>query len=183
MTRLIFFAVQLIFASPASSGSQKVLYPEDLGPAEIDVSGYPPEHQEAYRKIFLPVFHFFGETARIVNSPFLELNSELEERERQRNPELFSDPMLLQPSSNVWKKRVEAIRLRPPCCGACPVLGLKEARRLWEFLVYDSLVRKAGTNASVWIQHRQGLLRRFRKVYPKRFQELYSQMKKKEENL
>ncbi|MBI4051988.1 MAG: hypothetical protein HY400_05740 [Elusimicrobia bacterium] len=126
--------------------SIKVLFPEDMGPAAIDVSNYPLKYQNTYREIFLPVFNFLGETARTVNSP--------------------------ETSSSSWKKEVERIHRRPPCCGACPVLSRKQAKELWEFLVYDSVVRKTGPNALAWAQHRENLLERFRREYPQRYKEL-----------
>ena len=113
--------------------------PEDLGPSVIDVSAYPPEHQKTYKEIFVPFFSRFGGTARIINSPLV--------------------------SAQDWKKEVDAIRRRPACCGACPVLSLREAKALWSFLVYDSAARKTGPRAQAWARQRQDLLDRYRRLH------------------
>lgn len=164
-----------------STGSHKVLAPEDLGPSEIDVSGYPPEHQKAYREIFLPVFKFLEGPARVLNSPLIEMDPRLEEKERLKNPELFADPLLAEVSQDAWRKKVNEIRTKPPCCGACPVLSLQDARALWRFLVYDSLARKTGKNAGAWMRRRRSLLERFKREYPERFDKLYSKSENKKE--
>lgn len=139
------------------------MLPEDIGIAEIDVTSYPPELQRTYREIFLPVFGFLGGAARAINSSIIELDPRLEQVERSAHPGLFSNPQIAQVSRNGWKKRVDEIRLRPPCCGACPVLSMKDARALWRFLVYDSILRKTGPNADAWIRYRKELLARFQK--------------------
>ncbi|MBI2069509.1 MAG: hypothetical protein HYT79_02825 [Elusimicrobia bacterium] len=159
----------------ASAPAAKILYPADLGPTEIDVSHYPPEHQKTYREIFLEVFGFFGTAARVINSPLIEADPNLENVEKRNHPE-FSDAQIAQFVPMGWKKRVEAIRLKPPCCGACPVLSLKEAKALRQFLVYDSLARKTGVNAGAWIKHRKNLNERFKKEYPDRFRELHANL-------
>lgn len=62
----------------AAGPAAPVLFPEDLGPAEIDVSSYPGEHQRTYREIFIPVFSFLGDAARAVNSPLIEMDPAFE---------------------------------------------------------------------------------------------------------
>jgi hypothetical protein len=141
--------------------SKKIKLAEDLGPAAIDVSSYPEEMRKTYQDIFLHLFSFFGTTARIINSPIIEMDEHLEAQERRDNPNLFSDPDLAQISRDGWKKSVEEIHQRPPCCGACPLLSLEDARALRRFLVYDSIQRKTGPNAKAWIEQRKDLLRRF----------------------
>lgn len=81
---------------------------------------------------------------------------------------------MARPSRDAWKRRVEDIRRRPPCCGACPVLTRQDARALWRFLVYDSLARKTGSRA----RSRRALLERFRKEQPARFRELLPEEEK-----
>lgn len=148
--------------------------PEDLGPSEIDVSSYPEEHQKTYRETFLPVFEFFGTAARMVNSPLVELDPALEEAEARLHPDLFSDPLIARATRDGWRREIAAIHRRPPCCGACPVLTLDQARALWRFMVYDSLARKTGDNAEKWIAHRRSLMERFRALHPDRMETLYS---------
>lgn len=110
--------------------------PEDLGPAAIDVSSYPDEHRKTYAEIFLPVYGFLrGGPARALNSPMI--------------------------ASDMWRREVMRVKNRPPCCGACPLISMADARALWGFLAYDSLRRKTGANAAPWAEHRRSLIERF----------------------
>lgn len=159
---------------PAQEGAAQASCPEDLGPSDIDVSAYPEEHQKTYRETFLPVFGFLGTTARMVNSPLVELDPALEAAETRLHPDLFSDPLVARATRDGWKREIAAVHRRPPCCGACPVLTLDQARALWRFMVYDSLARKTGVNAEKWIAHRRALVERFRRMHPGRTETLYS---------
>lgn len=143
----------------------KAAFPEDFGSGVIDVAGYPQEFQKTYREIFLPVFDFLGQTARIVNSPIIELDPRLEAAERQANPELFADEEAAKISRDGWKREVERLRNRPPCCGACPVLSRPDAKALWRFLVYDSITRKTGPSAQAWLRYRRDLIGRYRRLH------------------
>lgn len=149
----------------AAYPQSKIVYPEDLGPGEIDVSDYPAQHQETYRTIFLSVFDFLKQTSRVVNSPLIEMDPAFEESERRGNPGLFGVPEVFLVTKDGWKKYVTEIQRRPPCCGACPVLSKKEAKALWQFLVYDSIRRKTGPKAQAWAAHRKALLARFKKEF------------------
>lgn len=136
--------------------------PEDLGPAVIDVSGYPPEQQEVYRKIFVPAYSVLrGGTARAINSPLIEIDAAGEDAERRAHPALAADPNLALYTRRGWRGEVLRVKNRPPCCGACPRLTRAEAEKLWKFLVYDSLRRKTGSAAEGWAAHRRELIRRF----------------------
>ena len=160
--------------------SRKALYPEDLGPADIDVSSYPAELQAAYRDIFVPVFSFLCGTARIVNSPVIELDPAAAAELRRSEPGLFEDPRVAAVSADGWKRKVKEVRDRPPCCGACPVLSSTDAKALYKFLVYDSRVRKTGARGAGWLRQRRELLERFKKEHPERYNELYSPSRAKE---
>lgn len=139
--------------------------PEDLGPAAIDVSGYPAEYQETYRKVFLPVYGFLrGGPARALNGPLVELDPAGEEALRRAHPELFADPRLVSIAPDAWRKEVMRVKNRPPCCGACPVLSMEDAQALWRFLAYDSLHRKTGPAAAAWAAHRRELIETFEKT-------------------
>jgi len=168
MAVMLFAALWLSVPAPAraydtvvSTRAPHVLVAEDLGPSTIDVSSYPEEYQKTYREIFVPVFGFLGGTARAVNSPIIEMAPELQAVERRQHPELW-DVGVADISTDGWKRRATEILHRPACCGACPVLTIEKARALWRFLVYDSLQRKTGANASAWAAQRRELLRRFK---------------------
>lgn len=136
--------------------------PADLGPAVIDVSDYPAEHQKTYNELFLHVYSFLrGGPARAINSPLLELDPQGEQSLRRDHPELFADPRLVEVSAEAWRREIMRVKNRPPCCGACPVLTKDDARALWKFLAYDSVRRKTGANAAAWAEHRRRLIERF----------------------
>ena len=153
---LPFFAA----ASPALKGPPE--FPEDLGPAAIDVSGYPPEQQSVYQKIFLPVYSVLrGGPARALNSPLIEIDAAGEEAERRAHPGVAADPQLALYTRDGWRHEVLTVKNRPPCCGACPLLTRADAEALRSFLVYDSLRRKTGAAAEAWAAQRRELIRRF----------------------
>lgn len=157
-------ALALLLAATLAAGfSPKTAeLPEDLGPAEIDVSSYPPEHQKTYRELFLHVYGFLrGGPARALNSPVLEIDPAGEAALRREHPELFAEPGLIEAGPDLWRKEVMRVKNRPPCCGACPVLDMEEAKALWRFLAYDSLRRKTGANAEAWASRRRALIERF----------------------
>lgn len=139
--------------------------PEDLGPAVIDVSAYPAEHQKTYREIFLPLYASQrGGAARAVNSALIELDPQGEQALRREHPELFGDSRLAAVAPDAWRREVLRLKNRPPCCGACPVLSKADAQALWHFLAYDSLQRKTGPAAASWAEHRRRLIERFEAV-------------------
>ncbi|MCR4295229.1 MAG: hypothetical protein NUW21_06820 [Elusimicrobia bacterium] len=147
-------------AAPATNSPPEVV--EDLGPAEIDVSSYPPEQQRVYREILLPVYGFIrGGPARVINSPLIEIDAAGEDAERRAHPAIAADPGLVVYTRGGWRAEVLHLKNRPRCCGACPVLTRADAVALRRFLVYDSLRRKTGVAAGPWADRRRELIRRF----------------------
>ncbi len=130
-------------------------YANDLGPDTIDVSSYPEEIQKKYA--------LFLAKCSVCHSPARAINSELTD-------------------SKEWARYIKIMQLRPPCCNFCPVLSHAEAKAIWEFLVYDSRIRKTGPHAAEWAQHRAQLLQDYKTRYPKQFLERYgpSKLKTKE---
>ena len=155
----------VVLAAAAWAGPRKALrpeLPEDLGPAAIDVSAYPPEQQDVYKKIFLPAYaELRGGPARALNSPLIEIDAAGEAAERRAHPAIAADPSLALYTRGGWRGEVLRIKNRPPCCGACPRLTRADAEKLWKFLAYDSLRRKTGAAAEGWAAQRRELIRRF----------------------
>jgi hypothetical protein len=64
--------------------------------------------------------------------------------------------------------------LNKPGCGA--KFGGKmtdaEAKKIWEFLVFDGSRRKLGANAKKWKAHREKLMADLKAKHPKRYEEL-----------
>lgn len=166
MLRLIALTTLLpLYAEAAAAPSSPLEVVEDLGPAEIDVSTYPPEQQRVYRDIFLPVYGFIrGGPARVISSPLVEIDAAGEDAERRAHPAIASDPRLVAYTRGGWRAEVLHLKNRPRCCGACPVLTRADAEALRRFLVYDSLRRKTGAAAEPWADRRRELIRRFEEI-------------------
>jgi hypothetical protein len=157
---LIVVAALAVHADPALKGPPE--RPEDIGPAVIDVSDYPPEQQRVYRDVFLPVYTILkGGPARAINSPLLEIDPAGEQAERRAHPDMYADAAVVSPTRDGWRQEVVRVKTRPPCCGACPVLSREDSQALWKFFVYDSIRRKTGPAAAEWAAHRRELIRRF----------------------
>lgn len=143
------------------------LFPNDFGPDEIDVSEYPKEHRAAYR-----VFKFkcaaCHTIARPMNSQFLELSAEEAEKLKKEDPELLADDRVVKIEDSIWKRYVKRMMSKP----GCPVKK-EDGKQIWEFLVYDSKVRKTGANAAAWRKHRKHLLHEFAEKYPDTFKKTF----------
>lgn len=148
-------------------------FPADLGPDTIDVSRYPTEYQATYRTRFQTLCASCHSLARAVNSELLELTPEEMEAFRKETPRLTSSPPVWKTGEGVWHDYLIALKMRPPCCGGCPVLTSRDVQRIGDFLVYDSKVRKTGSRAASWEEHRTDLIQRFEKANPERYEELY----------
>jgi hypothetical protein len=153
----------LLAAAAAAAAPVKVPpRPADLGPKTIDVSSYPAELQRTYRETLLPLAPFLpGGSARLLNSPLIEIDPAGEAALRKAHPELFADPRLAVVGPDVWRREALRLKNRPPCCGACPILSMAQARALWKFFAYDSLRRKTGDAAPAWAARRRELIAEF----------------------
>ncbi len=143
------------------------LFPNDAGPSEIDVSGYPKEMQLNYR-LFTGKCSVCHTIARPINSQYLELSAEEMKTAKTDEPELFQDPKVVQPEENVWNRYVKRMMAKP----ACPIRG-PEGKRIWQFLVYDSKIRKTGAHRQEWIAHRKNLLDDFKKNHPADYDRIF----------
>lgn len=159
------------WASEAVPTKSSDLYPNDMGPAEIDVSSYPKEHKQAYR-----VFSFkcaaCHTIARPINSQFLELTPEELEKARKDDPELFKDQKLTRPEDKIWNRYVKRMMSKP----GCPVKG-EDGKKIWEFLVYDSKLRKTGENGKAFRRARAELLHEFQEHHPDGYDKLFGTAK------
>lgn len=164
--RLIALATLVpLYAAGAPVPTSPPEFVEDLGPAEIDVSYYPPEQQRVYQEIFLPVYGVIrGGPARVINSPLIEIDAAGEDAERRAHPAIAADPGLVIYTRGGWRVEVLHLKNRPRCCGACPVLTRADAEALRRFLVYDSLRRKTGVATGPWADRRRELIRRFAEI-------------------
>lgn len=146
-------------------------FPNDLGPAEIDVSGYPKEMRQSY-KIFAFKCAACHTIARPINSQFLELTEEEIKKAKADDPALFKDDKIAKPEPGIWNRYVKRMMSKP----GCPV-G-KDGKAIWEFLVFDSKARKTGANAKAWREQRSKLLHEFKEHYLDAYKKLFEDQSK-----
>lgn len=158
-------------APPAATDKSGGLYPNDFGPAEIDVSSYPKQFKQSYRTFAFKCAACHT-IARVVNSQFLELTEDELKKAKKDEPELFKDEKIVKAEAGIWNRYVKRMMSKP----GCPV-G-KDGKAIWEFLVYDSKVRKTGANAKAWREHRGHLLHEFEEHYGSVYKELFGEAKK-----
>lgn len=153
--------------TPASATAVSDLYPNDMGPAEVEVSEYPKPIREGYK---LMVFKCAAchTPARPINSQFLELSAEEETQFKKDNPEIHKDKRLVHIEDKIWNRYVKRMMTKP----GCPVKG-EDGKKIWEFLVHDSKVRKSGANAKAWAKHRAKLLHEFAEHHPDAYKKLF----------
>ena len=151
-------------------------FANDLGPASIDVSDYPPEMQAAYKNILLVRCQRCHTASRPLNSQYTEVSGTHDEKPAKLAALKSSDPDLFTPENkyvwqvetDVWQRYVRRMMAKPGCN-----ITNEEGKAVWKFLVYDSNRRKLGAKKAAWKAHRQKLLAEFKEKYPKRYQELY----------
>lgn len=154
--------------APASATAVSDMYPNDMGPAELDVSEYPKNIREGYK---LTVFKCAAchTPARPLNSQFLELKPDEAAQFAKDNPEIAKDNRLVHIEESIWNRYVKRMMSKP----GCPVKG-EDGKKIWEFLVFDSRVRKTGGNAKAWAAHRRKLLHEFAENHPDGYKKLFA---------
>lgn len=160
-----------LFSGQALGGENagEVLFANDLGSAEVDVSSYPANLQKTYRTSLRRCAKCH-KLSRPLNSPFLELDQEVIDALKKERPEVFSDKNVVNINKDIWKRYVKRM-MRKPGSG----ISKKEGKKIWEFLRHDSQVRKSGKNLDKWIKHRKKLLEEFKKRDPKKYAEHYGE--------
>ena len=153
-------------AVPKSATVATGFYPNDLGPAEIDVSGYPKEMRQAY-KVFAFKCAACHTIARPINSQFLELTEEEIKKAKTDDPQLLKDDKIVKAEAGIWNRYVKRMMSKP----GCPV-G-KDGKQIFEFLVFDSKARKTGANAKAWREQRGKLLHEFAEHYPDAYKTVF----------
>ncbi len=151
------------------------LFPNDFGPAEIDVSGYPKEQREAYRLMTFKCAACHT-VARPINAQYLELTQAEEAQARKDDPELFKDDKVVKigdgadgsPERKIWARYVKRMMAKP----GCPVKA-EDGKKIYEFLVFDAKIRKMGENAKAWREHRQQLLADFKEKHPDAYAKIF----------
>ena len=149
-------------------------YANDLGPGSVDISSYPAELQATYNELFLVKCQRCHTSSRPLNSQFVEPDGPKEGKDaklaewKASHPEMFQDKLVWQPEAHTWERYVKRMMSKPGCN-----IQPAEGKRIWQFLVYDSVKRKTGANAASWAEHRRKLLADFKAKNPSRYRELY----------
>jgi hypothetical protein len=154
-------------AAPGSLTQNVGLYPNDFGPGEIDVSDYTPQMKKNY-KVFAFKCAACHTIARPINSQFIELNAEEQAALKKEAPVLFTDKRIGLVEDKIWNRYVKRMMSKP----GCPVKG-EDGKQIWEFLVFDSKLRKTGTNTKAWIEHRTKLVADFKRDYLEAYEKVF----------
>ncbi len=115
-------------------------FPADLGPAEVDVSQYP-EPQKANYALFAEKCSKCHTLARAINAPFIE--------------------------EGTWSRYVHRMHGKAQARLEEPLLEGAEARRVIDFLVYDSRERKV-KRAQEFMRTQEDLKQFFQEVLAER---------------
>lgn len=161
------FAAEKSVEKAAVDPAAQAPYANDLGPAALDVSGYPAALQKTY-KVALQKCAKCHSLARPLNSEFLELDQKTIDELKKNNPDALKDTHVLRPEEGIWKRYVKRMMAKP----GCTVKG-NDGKVIWEFLVYDSKARKTGKNGAAWRAERRKLLEGFKKRNPEEYGKLF----------
>ena len=74
----------------------------------------------------------------------------------------------------IWSDVLKKTVMQPPCCGACPIFTMADAKELRSFVIGQGGTPKA---EKLWEIHHVKLLKNFRTLSPERFEALYSAYK------
>ena len=143
-----------------------LLYPSDLGPADIDVSRYSKEDQHTYKYIIPERCLRCHTAARIWNSPIVEMEGSALAQAKKAQPWLYKTGNLVKAEPQYWRRYIKRMRQMPACCGGCSDLSLPEMKAITGFLDRDSIKRKTGKAGVAWATHRQKLIKEFVKRKP-----------------
>ena len=77
-----------------------------------------------------------------------------------------------------WKKAVKRVVTTPPCCGACPIVSMKDGREVYRHVAGDG---NSEEGAKIYKEHEKRFLEAFQFLNPSRYQHWFGK-KQKEEN-
>ena len=163
-------------------------YPNDFGPEKIDeeIKDYPADKKEGYRLLLLRCTQCHA-SSRPLNSRFVEpsVGADLKPADRtakeqeavaemkSQHPDWFKDSGSWQIEADVWNRYVKRMLNKPGCgVAAGGHMTNEEAKKIYQFLVYDGQKRKLGDNAEKWKAHRQKLIEKLKAEKPARYEEL-----------
>jgi hypothetical protein len=152
-------------------------YPNDLGPEKLDeavLKSYPADIQAGYKLLLgsdkKKNCQSCHTASRPLNSRFVEPTEGTDaaaDALRDKLGASKTDTSIWQVEGNTWKRYVKRMMAKPGCG-----VSNEDGKKIWQFLVFDSVKRKTGANAAAWKAHREKLLSDFKAKYPKRYEEL-----------
>lgn len=159
-------------------------YPNDLGPEKLDeayVKTLSKDHQEGYKALLQKCAKCHA-SSRPLNSQFLEAPGK-DEKEREAalkewkasHPGMFKDKQIFQAEANIWSRYVKRMMAKPGC-----EISKDEGKKIWQFLVQDSLNRKTGKKMEAWMEQRSKMMEDFKAKHPARYKELFGGTEEKE---
>ena len=83
---------------------------------------------------------------------------------KKEQPDLFTDKTVWEIDATMWSRYVKRMMGKPGCN-----ISAADGKKIFEFLVYDSVHRKLGANAEKWKAHRHALVEKFKKDHPDRY--------------
>ncbi len=143
-------------------------YANDLGPKEVDVTGYPKDVQAGY-KMLQEKCSKCHQPTRPLNAQFLELKGDELAAFKKQAGAYAKDENLYKVDDGVWKRYVKRMASKP----GCELSKTDDQKVIYKFLVHDSKARKMGDKMEGWVKHRKALLAEFKEKNPKRYAELY----------
>ena len=153
-----------MLSAPAVSGG---LFPNDAGPEEVDVASYPADVQKGYR-LMLTRCSACHKVARPINAQFLELSEDETKKAQAEQPAIFKNKLIWEIAPKSWSLKVHRMMLKPGS-----KIKPEEGKQIYEFLVYDSKIRKTGANAETWRKNRAKLVEEFSKENPDAYKTLF----------
>jgi mono/diheme cytochrome c family protein len=163
-------------------------YPNDFGPdhlTEEELKDYPADKKEGY-KLMLNRCAQCHTPSRPLNSRFVEPDAgavKPDQRDakeaaalaemKKEHGDWFKSPETWQIEAGIWNRYVKRMMNKPGCgVAAGGKMTNPEAKKIYEFLVYDGQRRKLGANAEKWKAHREKLVGELKTKKPARYEEL-----------
>jgi len=83
-------------------------------------------------------------------------------------------PRLTEADKQTWRTTLKVTVMRPPCCGACGLFTMSDAKEIWGYLTGT---RVTARGQELWRRHARKLLAEFSHENPERYKRLYAGLK------
>lgn len=163
--------IGLAASAAAADGSMKPggVFPNDAGPEEVDVSKYPEDVQKGYR-LLQRRCSACHKVSRPINAQHIEMTEDEIKKAQAEQPRIFQNKLIWDIAPKSWSLKVHRMMLKPGSN-----IKPEEGKQIYEFLVYDSKIRKTGANAETWRKNREKLVQDFSKENPDVYKTLFGE--------